>query len=196
MINKCFTTVFLILMLGTYISALKMRHATFFLLMVFYQPTKAQDKKTPTLKDYISLQAGITLPVGQFSNDYQLGFSTTGLYHILGVSKGAEVQLQAGYQKFSPSGNSNFGNITALPFKIGWQQNVDKDFYLYSRIGTLIVKDEVSTYSARFSLDFGVVFDLKKIGLDIGFTGWKKENNTGWSNYLTFGLIFPFHKNE
>lgn len=142
------------------------------------------------------MQASVALPVGQFAGDYQLGFSTTGLYHIHCVGKGAEVQLQAGFQQFNPVGISNFGNITALPFKVGWQQNIDKNFYLYGRIGTLIVKDEVSTFSSRFSVDFGVVFDLKKVGLDIGLNGWKKEYNAGWSNYLTFGLIFPFHKNE
>jgi hypothetical protein len=196
LVNLLTKTVFFKLMLGAYFSALKMRRATFFILVVFCQPAWAQDKKAPSAKDYISLQAGIALPVGQFSNNYQLGFTTTALYHIHLPDKGTELQLQAGFQQFSPAGVSSFGTISALPFKVGWQQNVAKGFYMYGRIGTLVVKDEQTTYSARLSLDFGVVFDLKKLGLDVGFNGWKKENNTGWSNYVTVGLIFPFHKNE
>lgn len=195
-VDKYMINVFFILKEGAYISALKMQYTAVFILVLFCQNVSAQDKNDSIPTDYISLQAGLLLPTGQFSNDYQLGYSTTALYHIHGVGKGAEVQLQAGYQQFEPIGYSNYGYITALPFKIGWQQNIDKGFYFYGRIGTLVIKDELSTFTARFSLDFGIVFDLKKVGLDIGFNGWKKENNSGWSNYLNFGLIFPFHKNE
>lgn len=173
-----------------------MRLANYFIFFVFCQSVKGQEQKKTRLKDYFSFQVGTALPIGNFSDGYQLGYTTAALFHIHGVGTGAEVQLQAGFQYFIPFDYNGYGPITALPFKVGWQQNIAKGFYCYGRVGTLVVKDQKSVFKGRFSLDGGFLFDLKKVGLDVGYNGWAIENHGGWSNYFTLGLVFPFRKNE
>lgn len=165
------------------------------LLLIFTLKTAfAQELKTIREKHYFSLRGALVSPVGIFDNSYHGGFSINGIMHFKWVKKGAEVQLITGYERFPPREANFFGAISAIPVKMGLLQMISKQFYLYGRIGIFIVKDETTKYDVRFSTDAGLGYAFGKFAIDIGFHGWLRKNNGGFTNYLSTGIIFPFKR--
>jgi len=168
------------------------------LLVVGMQHVAAQKQgqKQSHAKSYLSVSPALVTPLGVFTDGYKSGYSLQGIMHFKWLNKGAELQLVAGYERFTAKNFNYFGAVSTIPMKVGVLQMVTQKYYLYGRLGLLGVKDQRSSFAMRFSSDLGMGYAFKNIALDVGLHAFVRKGANRLTNYMSFGMVLPFRRSS
>ncbi|MDX1364794.1 hypothetical protein [Arenibacter latericius] len=114
----------------------------------------------------IGVGAEIGLPVGDFSEAYNMGFGATGKIYY-GLNENANITGTLGYIHFGLDGGSDVnGHLGMIPIMFGYNHDFD-GFYVEPQVGLVAINSKVNMSNTGFG-NFGGSSSSTEVSLSIG----------------------------
>jgi len=114
----------------------------------------------------IGVGAEVALPIGNFSDGYNIGFGVTGKV-FYGLNDNADITGTLGYLHFGLEETQYMsGHISMIPIMFGYRHSFD-GFYVEPQLGLVALSSKIDNVDFGFG-SFGGTYSATKFSLSIG----------------------------